>query len=175
MLSLNRWCNSVRYLACSATAVSAVALIHVPEAAAQGMSLGVLVGRSLTGGIKDLTEIVTAPGAEVGRPPVDLVVVRRWSRSIDLLAGAMAEVHLNSRWSVEVNALFRQLHGQATAARPSRGITPEPARSYQHRGRRYRERLSAEEQRLRADSGSFVARAVFGGGGGVSAPHRCGS
>ncbi|HYZ84223.1 MAG TPA: hypothetical protein VE621_07455 [Bryobacteraceae bacterium] len=78
----------------------------------QKLSIGVIGGGSLTHAFKErftpepVVPGYTSPFASTGF----------FSESRDYLVGAMLEYHLNPRWSVEVDGLFRQLH-MTTAAR----------------------------------------------------------
>jgi hypothetical protein len=78
-------------------------------ASAQKISSGIVAGGSLTDGFRDLTRYYFSP---VSGGPARLEAWRSWSPSKDYVIGAMLEVRLNPHWSLEVNGLFRQLHGK---------------------------------------------------------------
>ncbi|HXG34638.1 MAG TPA: hypothetical protein VNJ11_14835 [Bryobacteraceae bacterium] len=87
------------------------------SASGRKMSAGVVVGRSLTHGFRDLTDYTFMPPLELGVPS-QLVGVRFWSPSRDWLFGGMLQVRLNQHWYLEVNALFRQINGSSATFQP---------------------------------------------------------
>ena len=76
------------------------------------MSGGIVVGRAVTGGFHDLTEHVFLapfePGGSWYRGSM-----RVWPRSRDWVAGGMLELRLRGDWSLEADALWRELRGQS--------------------------------------------------------------
>lgn len=83
---------------------------------AQRMSAGVVAGRALTGGFHDLTEHIFLPPLEPGGSWYQ-GSMRFWPRSRDWVAGGMLELRLRGDWSLEFNALWRELRGQQTLFR----------------------------------------------------------
>jgi hypothetical protein len=81
-------------------------------ASAQKISVGILGGGSLTDAYRDLTFYDFLPSPEPGAAP-RLFATRFWSPSKDYVIGGVLEVRFNPRWSLEVNGLFRQLHGSS--------------------------------------------------------------
>ncbi len=84
------------------------------------MSAGVVVGRSITGGYTDRVYYFNLPPSEPGGP-WELWIGRSWSRSRDWVVGGTLETRLTEAWSLEVNGLYRQLHGQSGSFR----LTPD--------------------------------------------------
>ncbi|MCS7314208.1 MAG: hypothetical protein NZ554_01945 [Bryobacteraceae bacterium] len=89
------------------------ALLSGYPACAQRMSAGVVVGRALTGGFHDLTEHIFLPPLEPGGSWYQGSMCF-WPRSRDWVAGGMLELSLHGQWSLEFNALWRELRGQQT-------------------------------------------------------------
>lgn len=96
---------------------------------AQKISVGVVGGGSLTDAYRDLTVFQFLPSLEPGAPS-RLEGARFWSPSKDYVIGGMLEVRFNPHWSLEVNGLFRQLHGSsARVLLPDRSLgdqSPQP-------------------------------------------------
>ncbi len=92
-------------------------------ASGQKMSAGLVVGRSLTHGFRDVTYYTFAPPPEPGAPwPV--LGTRFWSPSGDHLVGGMLELRLNPHWSLEANGLFRQINGRVGHFWPPHEVSP---------------------------------------------------
>jgi len=104
------------------------------NAQAQRMSGGVVIGRAVTGGFHDLTEHVFLapfdPGGSWYRGSL-----RFWPRSRDWVAGGMLELRLRGDWSLEVDALWRELRGQLAffelPSRPPEKGSPEQIVTWQ--------------------------------------------
>jgi len=101
---------------------AAAVLFVVCEVRGQRMAAGIVVGRSLTGAYADRVYYFNVPPSlfEPGSP-WQVWIGRSWSRSGDWVVGGMLETRLTESWSLEVNALFRQLHGQKGSLR----LTPD--------------------------------------------------
>jgi len=80
-----------RYTLFAALAAMAGMPLRVP---AQSLSLGLIGGGSLTDAVQTET----------------LYNIRTWSPSEDWIAGATFELHFRSRFSVEVDGMYRELH-----------------------------------------------------------------
>lgn len=102
-------------------------------ASAQKVSVGIVGGASLTDGFRDQTIYNLAPSPDPGSPPF-FVGIRFWSPSKDYVVGGMLEFHFNPHWSLEVNGLFRQLHGKWASVQPDgslHSISPHPVVTWQ--------------------------------------------
>lgn len=75
------------------------------------MSAGIVAGRAVTGGFHDLSEHIVLPPLEPGGSWYQ-GSMRFWPRSRDWVAGGMLELELRSDWSLEFDALWRELRGQ---------------------------------------------------------------
>jgi hypothetical protein len=112
------------------TAALAIAILLPNLAPAQKISAGIVAGASLTDGFRD--EIIpnfVPPGS-----PSFPVGTRFWSPSKDFVAGGMVELHFNPTWSLEVNGLYRLLHGKWAAVLPDgelHSISPHPVVTWQ--------------------------------------------
>ncbi|MGC8792347.1 MAG: hypothetical protein ACP5U2_03030 [Bryobacteraceae bacterium] len=87
---------------------------------AQRMSAGIVAGRAVTGGFHDLTDHFFLPplGPDGSWYRGSM---RVWPRSRDWVAGGMLEIRLRGDWSLEFDALWRELRGQsASFALPSK-------------------------------------------------------
>jgi hypothetical protein len=103
------------------------------EASAQKVSVGIVGGASLTDGFRDQTVYSYLPSLEPGSPGF-FVGTRFWSPSKDYLIGGMLEFHFNPHWSLEVNGLFRQLHGNWASVLPDgllHNVSPHPVVTWQ--------------------------------------------
>lgn len=86
-------------------------LLACSPARAQRISAGVVAGRAITGGFHDLTGHVFLPPVEPGGSWYQ-GSTRFWPRSRDWVAGGMLELELHGDWSLEFDALWRELRGQ---------------------------------------------------------------
>jgi hypothetical protein len=99
-------------------------LLPAPHARAQKITAGVIGGGSLTGGFPDVIR-QSSPAA---------LPIRTWSPSKDLLGGGLVEIALAPRWSLEMNAIFRQLNGNIAtvfADGSLHSISPNPVVTWQ--------------------------------------------
>ncbi len=81
----------------------------------QRLSLGIVVGGSPTDGFQNITE----PN------PIGTQSTRAYSQAKDWLAGGSLEVRITRAWSIEADAIFRQLHMvQAQPLPGGGGLTP---------------------------------------------------
>ncbi len=98
-------------------------------ASAQKISAGAVAGGSLTSAYRDVTVYRLVPPLEPGASP-GFEGWRFWSKSKDYVIGGMLEIRFNPRWSLEVNGLFRQLHGHSARVSLPEGslgdASPEP-------------------------------------------------
>jgi hypothetical protein len=114
-------------------ALAGVILLLPGVAAAQKVSAGIVAGGSLTDGFRDQTFYNLVPSIDPGAPPF-FIGTHYWSPSKDYVAGGMIELHFTPRWSLEVNGLFRQLHGRWEAIQPDgsvNSISPHPVVTWQ--------------------------------------------
>jgi hypothetical protein len=108
-------------------------LLLPPRASGQKISAGIVGGGSLTDGFRDLTRFHFSPLESGG--PARLEAWRSWSPSKDYVIGGMVEVRWNPHWSLEVNGLFRQLHGKTGPVSlpdlSQAGVFPNPVVTWQ--------------------------------------------
>ncbi len=120
---------SLLHVALKIAALAGGFLLLAPGASAQRISAGVAGGVSLTDAYRDVTTYQFLPSPEPGAPP-RLEAARSWSPSKDYVIGGMLDVRFTPRWSLEVNGLFRQLHGSsARVFLPDRSLgeaSPQP-------------------------------------------------
>jgi hypothetical protein len=107
-------------------AMIAGSLLFFSVAYAQRFTAGAVVGRGLTGGFQDLTDIWARPGTSPGWP-METTRLRHWSPSGEWLGGAMVELRLREPWALEVNGLYRRLEGRTSIARLA-GVLPGTGR-----------------------------------------------
>jgi hypothetical protein len=114
-------------------ALTAALLLLRIGAPAQGISVGIVAGGSLTDGFRDQTIYTAVPSPEPGGG-LSFVGTRYWSPSKDYVVGGVLEFRFTPRWSLEVNGLFRQLHGKWAAVREDgslHSISPHPVVTWQ--------------------------------------------
>jgi hypothetical protein len=107
--------NHIRFVgAAFLTAVAGMPFVLL----GQDFSIGGIGGGSLT----DAAQTATASN------------VHTWSQSKDWMAGAMFELRLRSRFSVEVDALYRELHASIASVGPNgslSGVSPFPVETFE--------------------------------------------